>query len=163
MIRLQFVLAAGPASRLIAWFGAGGFSHVDAVWTHGSLLGARSDRVGGEPSGVYVRPPGYARWLRRTVFEVPASPSEERRWRGFLFDQLAKPYDRRAILAFVCGRNWREDDSWICSELQARALEVAGVCPRLCLPAHKITPGALALVVSAIGGRIIDRAHPVSC
>lgn len=71
---------------------------------------------------------------------------------AFLHSQLKKPYDSEAIWAFLFNRDWRETDSWICSELQAAGLEQAGVSPRLYLAANKITPVSLALTASAIGG-----------
>ena len=41
--------------------------------------------------------------------------------------QLGKPYDFTAIFGILIDRNWREDDSWFCSELVAWACEKAGV------------------------------------
>jgi len=151
MIRLQFVREADIASDVIAWFSQGNLSHVDAVLPGGALLGARSDRVGGAPSGVQIRTPGYAKFALVVPFTVPATPDQEETFLKFLLSQVGKPYDHQAIWGFAVGRNWREEDSWICSELQAAALEHAGVCPCLYLAANKITPVALALAVSAMG------------
>ena len=83
---------------------------------------SRGDRCGGQPSGVRIRPAGYRKWVRRVVFEVPATFAQELAWQAFLIAQVGKPYDGEAILAFAFGRDWREPDSWICSELQAAAL-----------------------------------------
>lgn len=47
-IKLQFVREKDLSSQVIAWFSAGHVSHVDTVLDDGRLLGARSDRVGGE-------------------------------------------------------------------------------------------------------------------
>jgi hypothetical protein len=152
MVRLQFVCERAFSSQLIAWFSQGHFSHVDASVGNHQLLGARIDRPDGQKSGVRIRPFGYSEFSRRTVFSIPATPSQEAAWRIFLYSQVDRPYDWRAILAFAANRNWRERDSWICSELQAAALEEAGILPKLYLAAHKITPVALALAVSAIPG-----------
>lgn len=152
MIRLQFSLQPAISSQLIAWFSAGHFSHVDCIVPNGLLLGARSDVIGGIPAGVQYRPQYYAHWVRRTVFEIPATQTEERAFYRFLTSQIGKPYDHQAIFAFVLNRDWREDDSWICSELQAAALEASGITPPLYLAANKITPVALALAVSALSG-----------
>lgn len=154
MIRLQFSRQADFASDAIAWFSSGHLSHVDAVMGNGFLLGSRSDVVEHIPAGVQIRPPWYARFAEKVVFEIPATPFQYARWERFLEAQIGKPYDSTAIWGFVTGRDWREQDSWFCSELQARALEVAGVAPNLYLAANKITPVALALAVSAMG------AHP---
>jgi hypothetical protein len=159
-LHLQFVAENAPSSRLIGWFSAGHLSHVDAVLPDGRLFGARSDRAGGQPPGVWARPPGYLRFSRRVVASLPAREEAAGCWRQFLGAQLGKPYDWRAILGFLCNRDWRQDDSWICSELQARALEVAGLAPSLYLAANKITPVALALAVSAIPGATVRDVMP---
>jgi uncharacterized protein YycO len=152
MIRLQFVCQKAISSETIAWFSAGHFSHVDAVLDGGLLLGARSDRVGGQPPGVQIRPPDYVRFSRRVVFEMPVTSDQDEAFHTFLRQQLGKPYDKAAIWGFLFNRNWREPDSWICSELQAASLEAAGIIPPLYLAANKITPVSLALLVSAVGG-----------
>lgn len=152
MIRLQFVLGHALSSRAIAWFSAGHFSHVDAILPDGSLLGSRSDRICGIEPGVRIRPAFYEVWRSRVVIELPCGYDQERAYYGFLHRQIGKPYDHTAIWGFAAGRNWREDDSWFCSELQASALERAVLREPLYLAANKITPVALALVVSAIGG-----------
>lgn len=157
-IRLQFVAESGLASATIGWFSAGHLSHVDAMLPDGRLYGARSDNVGGAPPGVWERPADYARFARRVVATLACDDRQYLRWRIFLRDQRGKPYDRLAILAFAANRNWREDDSWICSELQARALEIAGIVPPLYLAANKITPVALALAVSALPTAIVSEA-----
>jgi hypothetical protein len=153
MIRLQFSRQSGLISNAIAWFSAGHFSHVDAVLPDGNLLGARHDRVGGKPPGVQVRPQDYVEFSEKRLFFIPAPPEQARMFYDFLLAQVGKPYDIAAIWGFALDRDWRNPDSWICSELQAAALEQVGRVPRLFLAANKITPGALALVVTAIGGR----------
>lgn len=153
-VELQFVAASGWASGAIEYFGAGGFSHVDNVVPKG-LLGARSDHAGGEPPGVRVRPQWYAKWRRRARMRLQCTEAQRVRWLTFLHGEIGKPYDRMAILAFAMGRNWRTSDAWICSELAAAALEDARILPRLILTPNKITPGALALAVSAAGGLLV--------
>ena len=81
---------------------------------------------------------------------MPASAAQESRYYGFLSRQIGKPYDKTAIWGFALGRDWRERDSWICSELQAAAAEYAGIFGELYSPVNKITPVTLAVVVSAI-------------
>jgi uncharacterized protein YycO len=153
LITLQFVQGRDLSSKAISWFSAGHLSHVDAVMSNGKLLGARSDKVGGAPPGVQIRYPDYAPW--NSVIRLTFSPSDtdEKIFWAFLLKQLGKPYDSTAIWGFVTGRNWREEDSWFCSELQARALEISGICPPLCTPTDKITPVALAMIASALGAK----------
>lgn len=122
----------------------------------GSLLGARSDRIGGKPPGVQVRPANYARWPLRVVYSLDVLPWQEETFYGFLDAQIGKPYDKLAIWAFVLNRNWRDVDSWICSELQARALEIAGVLRPSLLPVNKITPVMLAELVGEAGAQITE-------
>lgn len=154
MITLRFVREPCLSSDLIAWFTQGHLSHVDCITKSGKALGARSDRVGGEPAGVWVRPADYAAFALVTCFELDATPAQEKAFYQFLNAQIGKPYDHRAIWGFVTGRDWREPDSWICSELQAAALEYAGIVPKLYVAANKITPNALALIASVVGRRI---------
>ncbi len=150
MIQLRFVRERGFISSLIAWFSAGHVSHVDVVLAGGKLLGARADRVGGVPPGVQIRPHGYIDPVLIVEMDLLVSPEQEAVFYRFLQAQVGKPYDRIAILGFIVGRNWRDDGAWFCSELVAAALENAGIVPRLYTPANKLTPAALATVVSAI-------------
>jgi len=156
VIRLQFVCELSPPSQIIAWFSAGHFSHVDAVLPTGELLGARSDSVGGKPPGVQIRPANYAKFSRRILMRVPSTHEQCRAFYSFLFSQIGKPYDHAAIWAFFFNRDWREDDSWICSELQCAAGEACGVLPALYLAANKITPVACALAYSAMGAKAVS-------
>jgi len=171
-IKLQFVCEAALSSQIIAWFSSGYFSHVDAVLHNGYLLGARNDWTGKGaavvPPGVRIRPPGYRKFSRRVVMDVPATSVQTKNFYDYLMMQLGKPYDHRAILGFLFNRDWREDDSWICSELQTAAGEytgpelqvasmtAAGILPRLYLPANKITPVACAVAFSAVGGKATE-------
>ena len=155
MIRLQFVCSASLTSQAIAWFSSGHLSHVDAVLPTGELLGSRSDWVGNVPPGVRVRPAGYEKWTRRVVFSLETTRAEEAAFYRFLEGQIGKPYDHTASWAFVISRDWRDQDSWFCSELQAAALEHAGIVPPLYLAANKVTPVACALLLSAVGA--VDR------
>lgn len=156
MLILQFSLQNALSSRTIAWFSAGHFSHVDAVTPSGGLLGARAEPVDGIPAGVFTRPWNYANFQRRVFLAVPSTPIQSYRFWTFLAGQIGKPYDRQAIWGFIIGRDWRETDSWICSELIAKALEYAGVIGNLYVPANKITPVSLAVAVSAAGAREIQ-------
>ncbi len=148
MIRYQCVLGFGPVSNTIAWFSGGDFAHVDAVLSDGRLLGARLD------NGVQIREPNYQKWAKKVVFTLPVTPEKDAAWLSFLMAQIGKPYDKTAIWGFAAGRDWREPDSWFCSELAAAALEQAGACPVLYTPANKITPSGFATVLSAVGAII---------
>lgn len=155
MIRLQFSRGGGISSAAIAWFSSGQFSHVDAILPDGKLFGARSDAVGGHPPGVWARPPDYEKFRKKVIMEVPCGAFQTNTFYSFLKSQEGKPYDKLAIWGFALGRNWREQDSWICSELQSAAGEHAGILQPLYLAANKITPVACALVYSNIKGVVV--------
>lgn len=149
MITLQFVAGEGIGSKAIEIFERGWCSHVDAVLADGTLLGARSDAVGGKPPGVQIRPPAYETWARVQRVDLWCTPAQQTDWLNFLEAQIGKPYDSTAIVAFAVQRDWREIDSWFCSELQAAALESCGWLPGpLANPSNEITPRDLLLIVS---------------
>jgi hypothetical protein len=151
VIRCQFVSGAGWTSRAIEWFSAGGFSHVDIVLPTGELLGARSDVIKRIAPGVQIRPPFYEKWKKRVVMQLVVEPAVERKFLDFALKQRFLPYDHTAIWGFAAGRDWREPDSWFCSELVAASLEQSGAVPVLYSPANKIMPAGLATVLSAVG------------
>jgi len=170
VVQLQFVLEGSSwwrprtwGSAAIAWFSAGHLSHVDSIvppgidWAPaGHLFGARSDAVGGQPPGVRVRPPDYALFKHRVVATIPASDEEVAAFWQFQRAQLGKPYDSRAIWGFVFGRNWREIDSWICSEDASAAVEAMRRTVKFYVACNKITPVACALAVSAMPGTTME-------
>ncbi len=154
IIRYQFSLGFGPVSRAIAWFSSGPFSHVDIVMPNGSLLGARSDEIDGCPAGVQIRRKNYEKWKKRVVMSLAVGPMQERQFYDFLHLQVGRPYDRTAIWGFATGRDWRDPGEWFCSELGAAAAEQCGLIPTLYTPTNKVTPVALATVLSAVGAQI---------
>jgi len=154
VIRLAFFRGTGLSSRAIEWFSAGNLSHVAAVLPYGHYLDSRSDCEGAAAPGVQIRPAYVEGHELAVEFKLPASKEQEDAFWRFLRSQIGKPYDYPGILGFVTGRDWREEDSWFCSELQTAALEHAGVLKRLYVPSNKITPVSLATVCSAIGYRV---------
>lgn len=146
---LQFVQGQGLASRAIEVFERGWPSHVDNVLPDGGLLGARDDDCGGQPPGVRIRPADYESWARVERIELAATAQQEVDWLNFLTAQIGKPYDETAIVAFALARDWRQNDSWFCSELAAAALESCGWFPQsLADAANEVTPRDLLLLVS---------------
>lgn len=150
-LTFQFSRQSGFISWLISYFAHGIYSHVDAVEATGWLYGARSDICGKIPAGVQSRPDGYAKFVVTKRVTIPITDEQEKEFWAFVYGERNKPYDKMAILAFAIDRNWREDDSWYCSELAARALEVCKFFSfRLAVPDAKITPDDLLLVLSAM-------------
>jgi hypothetical protein len=149
VILLQFSALNDLASEAIKIFERSWPSHVDAVLPDGSLLGARADIYGAVPAGVQIRPPGYAPFSRTLLVQLAATDAQEAAWLAFLHAQIGKLYDMLAIAAFAVERDWREANSWFCSELAAAGLETCGWFPRpLADSANEITPRDLLLAVS---------------
>jgi hypothetical protein len=141
MIQLQFSSAPDLGSRLIQLYQRGWPSHVDAVRADGMLLGARADALAGCPAGVQLRPPNYKKFSRVEIISLPCSAQVEATFWDFLNAQLGKPYDKKAILAFIVQRDWRELDTWFCSELIFMGLEESRFFPqRVLTPANEVTP-----------------------
>ena len=155
LITLQFCAFRSFFGRIIDWGTEGEVGHVDAVF-QGSLLGAQQEAgLGGAESGVQWRPATYVKECGGyNIFRVTleASVDQRTKFQAFLTQQLGKPYDTKGILGFVTGKDWRDPGSWFCSELQAAALEHAGLFPH---PLHvwknRVTPQELLLVTSALG------------
>lgn len=146
---LQFSAQDDPASAAIKIFERGWPSHVDIVLGDGTLLGARSDVVGGKPAGVQARPADYEVFSRVERYAIACEETVETRFLNFLEAQIGKSYDKLAIAAFAVERDWREPDEWFCSELAAAALEASGYwCYPLANAANEITPRDLLLIVS---------------
>ena len=105
------------------------------------------DEIGGAPAGVQIRTPDYDVWTRREMISLPSGGNDA--WLAFLTSQIGKPYDPTAIVAFAVERDWREADSWFCSELQTVALERAGFFPQAIeTPSNEITPRDLLMMLS---------------
>lgn len=113
------------------------------------MLGARSETIGAVPPGVQIRPAHYEVWTRTEILKIEAFPTCEEEFHAFLHEQIGKPYDWEAIIAFAVHRNWRMHDAWFCSELIAAALESSAWFPEpLSEAVNEITPRDLLLILS---------------
>lgn len=149
---LQFVYTPGLGSFAIALKGGVHLSHVDAVLDDGSLLGARWDNPKGFGSGVRIRDAGYAKWSYSVRIEYRGATSKQiYQWKQFLFSQLDRPYDWRSIVGFAIDRNWREEDSWFCSELVTAAGEKSGLIGELYEGVNKVDPAMCIAAHTAAG------------
>lgn len=149
-IVLQFVSTADFGSRVIEWFSAGQVAHVDAVLEDGRLLGARSETIGGASPGVQIRTPNYEDFAIVVRAVLPAPPEMVARFHDLIHAEIGKPYDEEGIIAFIFGRDWRDDSAWFCSELVGAMLERCGYFPSaLATPSNKLTPSGLLLACSA--------------
>lgn len=130
-IAYSFVQSNDPIGRIIQAYERGPWSHVDCVMPDGTLLGARSDSVGGVLPGVQIRPPNYEVWPARDIVEIECSQFIADSWAAFLRRQIGKPYDTIDLLGdFLAGRDWRNPDAWWCSELGAAAGEASLWLPK---------------------------------
>lgn len=147
MIQLRFVTGSDITSRAIAdWQRDGWATHVEAVLSDGSLLGAHLE------GGVAIRPKGYdaATMTRELYVDLVASPAVTEAFYDFMHAQVGKPYDVTAIAGLIAGRNWREDDSWICSELVTAGAEISDFIPKLSSSVNHVTPRDDLLIFSAL-------------
>jgi hypothetical protein len=145
MITLQFATENSILSYLIRRWTWSEFSHVDIVINADSpsemLLGARLK------GGVLMRKPNYAKFSRIARYTWDCSKKVERDFYAFAFAQIDKPYDWRAIVnfAFHHRHNWKETDSWFCSEY-VLACSYAAQAPLVVLPDYdRGTPRDLTL------------------
>lgn len=102
-----------PISIGIRFVTRSNWSHA-GLYHDGMFLSAQKD-------GVKLRP--HDKNSKLLFLKVPKA-AEVCTWMN---TQLGKPYDFTAIFGILIDRNWREDDSWFCSELVAWACEKAGI------------------------------------
>lgn len=113
---LQFSTTKDFGSWAIRQFTWSDWSHVDIVMPDGYLLGARQD------GGVKKRQPGYGKFSKVQHMIAKGAPESVYE---YALSQWGKPYDWTSILNFGMHRDWRENDSWFCSELVMWSFEQA--------------------------------------
>lgn len=103
---------------------AGKYSHCWVDVSNGGIIDSSYD------NGVSERayPPSSLYWWRDRfpIFSV-MTYEQSVLFEEFIRSQIGKDYDMGWIFGFVAHRDWQADDSWVCSELIAAALEYAGV------------------------------------
>ena len=103
------------------------------------------------PAGVQVRPHDYADFSSVKRVVISCTDQQYVNFLAFAQKQISKPYDKTAILGFAFDRDWREPDSWFCSELASAAFEAAGILKyHLATTVNRITPEDLLLVCSVL-------------
>jgi hypothetical protein len=152
-MKLRFVEGGAFDSRIIRWDSR-------CRWSHVELLDCGDQKTFGAQLNGGVRWRGiddlcYKQAVAYETREIRCERAVEDVFFKFLLAQDGKPYDWRAIVSFGLGsRDWREDDSWFCSELQARALEVAGLLKLPDdIPVWRITPRDLWVLIAGIGAK----------
>lgn len=156
-IQFQLVRGFNWVSKVIGYFGGAWYSHVDIVTPGGRLRGARHDRILGVAPGVHDRPRNYEKWATCTRYTIDVTPEQYSSFWQFADAQLGKPYDLTGLLkSFVFSREWREDDSWWCSEYAAACLEYAGIIEVLPPKIRAVTPGDCAFLLSGLKAKRKD-------
>jgi hypothetical protein len=115
------------------------------VTLRGDLVGARFNQDKGLSKGVSVRPHDYNNVSREIYMQTRTSPDLDAKVYAAALSQVGKPYDLSGIINFALHRDWRETDSWFCSELVAWAFEQAGYKLLNTPDVNRITPRDLLL------------------
>lgn len=136
--------AGGALDRLIAWWTASPYSHVELVFADGVSFSS-SPRDGGTRYKRIDFAAGH--W---DLVDLPTLPDAESRIRAWCDAQVPRRYDWRGVLGFVfrCGF---DRGRWFCSEICLQAAQLDGLMDEL-VP-HRTSPGALAAAAQAQGAR----------
>jgi len=152
-------LVKGPdlPSRLIAWWGGGGWSHFVAMVLPGGryVIDARSDRVGGAPPGVQVRDITYLRGYECLWLEVPCTPEQATASETNLRSVLDHAYNKVGIFDFATGAADKTSNggSFFCSQLGSWNFARLGLLQGDLIPFSKVDPGAGLAVCWGLGAR----------
>lgn len=130
-IKLRFTTSKSWISNVIRLMTWSDFSHVEFLvddetprqFSHGceGYLGSLGH------GGVLLRPLDYDTPQRQVLATTVDLPTEMAFavW-SFAFRQIGKPYDVGAILAMPWRQDWKQPDSWFCSEMVAAAFDAGG-------------------------------------
>ena len=145
LLKWRIVSDCDPVSGIIRFVTRGIVSHVEFLFDDElGTIGARAD------GGVKIRPVDYCHFPVDFRFRVPCTDDQYNKAHNFLRAQLGKPYNFEDILGILVNRDWRESDSWICSELWAATMEEAGLIGRLASSICMITPQDTLILSSAM-------------
>jgi hypothetical protein len=155
-ISWSLVLGMAWASRFIAYWGSGGFSHIDVITPAGMYRGSRSDVIKGVPPGYEDRPAHYETWARQTIYTLPVTAEQYRLYWEFSERQLHKPYASRGLMrSFGLNQHgktdWRSQQAWWCSQEVMANCEYAGIGAPLARYVNSVEPGDCAMFFSGAG------------
>jgi hypothetical protein len=146
VITIRFVTCHDVVSAAIRAYQYGFWaSHVDAL-IGGKLVGAHFN------GGVLARPIGYdaSKITKEQIVAIKADDPTTKAFEDFITAQIEKPYDVEAIAAMVLDRDWRDPNSWFCSELIAAGLEQCKIFSRLPAALNRILPRDAMLMATAL-------------
>ena len=145
MIQLLFTNESNPAHYIIDFATRSKYTHVDVVVPGNLYFGAKPR------GGVKFRKENKTKMKTCLVMNLDVSEEVQQKFYEFLFKQENKPYDWRACLTWFVVRDWKEDDSWFCSELVAAALMKSGFfegTSSIFYSCSRISPSDLILLLS---------------
>ncbi|MBW4089875.1 MAG: hypothetical protein HIU82_02030 [Proteobacteria bacterium] len=131
---MQVVITSGEGvtGALIRWYTWSWAAHAGFVLDDGTILDATP------ALGVANHPKVAGGVVRRFAVKCPSGVAEDAV--AWARRQVGDPYDWSAIYGMAWRRDWHRPGKWFCSELVARAFEVAG-CPLLCsAQMDRVTP-----------------------
>lgn len=131
------------SSQLIKFGTFSRWSHVDALFSDGTLIGADSSaRASFKPGVQKLTLEDRLKHFDINYYKIERLelPNEDLA-RAFIEDQVGKKYDWSGIFAIPFrNRNWQDPESWFCSELVATAAIIGGR-PLLHTDTNRMTPG----------------------
>jgi hypothetical protein len=138
-LQIRFIRGTGWDSKVIEWDTRCWTSHVELV----SIFMTFGAQLKGGVKWRSVLDPCYKNvdWIE--VFEIQITDLQHERLQKIMEETDGLPYDWRAIVSFGLGqRDWREPDSWFCSEFVCMVLEQLCILLDLGvdLPVWRITP-----------------------
>lgn len=172
------VRARGLSSAVIAWWGAGRWSHWANLIDRRTVIDARYDSPPSHKrlpngcfeagvtalSGVQMRPVAYLGRTERMILRLPCTAAQRELWKKLSLSQIGKPYDPRSIIALLDGsnvrRDWRDPSCWFCSEFGIWTSEGAGATRPLSVHYNKIDPGSAGLIYEAGGACVMAHLQP---
>ena len=108
-----------PGAAIIRWLTGSRWSHCALVNSMGYAVEAKWPRVRLTHMDSIANS-----HTKSVVIDIPCS-DETAAW-AWATAQVGKPYDLTALVGWLSGRDWQEEDSWFCSELVAQAFAQAG-------------------------------------
>jgi uncharacterized protein YycO len=146
IIYYRLIRDKGIISSFIAWWTWGTWTHAEFV-TEKGLIGARLS------GGVQVRPFNYCDPIQEEYRSIEVSNEQAKSLYSFLYSQIGKTYDWKAILGLGIRNNFANPkNSWFCSELVIAAFESINYTLLRTNYSYRITPRDLGL---SIAGEIL--------
>lgn len=118
-VKIALFKGKGLISSLIRWQTDGSYSHAAIVTDDYQVIESWQ--------GAGVRIKTLDSWDNIDLFEVDVTEEQKQRIFTFLYNQIGKKYDYRAIIRFVSRKNFLTNDRWFCSELVFQAFWEAGI------------------------------------